>query len=73
MLPAAPGDVIKPHRERRPDDMLDAVAALGPGGAEIIPHDLQPFGGLTDDGRFVDGHVLPPDLPGIGIGAGARW
>ncbi|NKB59749.1 MAG: mandelate racemase [Alphaproteobacteria bacterium] len=46
---------------------LHAVAALGLGGAEINPHNFQPFGGLTDDARVVDGHALPPELPGIGF------
>ena len=46
---------------------LHVVAALGLGGAELNPHNFQPFGGLTDDGAVVDGHALPPDLPGIGF------
>lgn len=46
---------------------LHCVAALGLGGAEVNPHNFQPFGGLTDDARVTDGKVLPPDLPGIGF------
>jgi L-alanine-DL-glutamate epimerase-like enolase superfamily enzyme len=46
---------------------LHAVAALGLGGAEVNPHNFQPFGGLTDDGVVTGGHVTPPELPGIGF------
>lgn len=46
---------------------LHAAAALGLGGAEVNPHNFQPFGGLTDGARIVDGRALPPDLPGIGF------
>jgi len=46
---------------------LHCVAALGLGGAEVNPHNFQPFGGLTDDARVADGMALPPDLPGIGF------
>ena len=46
---------------------LHAVAALGLGGAEVNPHNFQPFGGLTDDGVVTGGHATPPELPGIGF------
>ncbi|MCG8562028.1 MAG: mandelate racemase [Hyphomicrobiales bacterium] len=46
---------------------LHAVAALGLGGAEINPHNFQPFGGLTDEARVVAGHTSPPEMPGIGF------
>jgi len=46
---------------------LHAVAALGLGGAEVNPHNFQPFGGLADDGVMTDGHATPPELPGIGF------
>ena len=46
---------------------LHVAAALGLGGAEVNPHNFQPFGGLTDDAAIEDGHVLPPELPGIGF------
>jgi D(-)-tartrate dehydratase len=43
------------------------VAALGLGGAEVNPLAFQPFGGLTDDARVEEGHIAPPELPGIGF------
>ncbi|MEQ9557479.1 MAG: enolase C-terminal domain-like protein [Rhodospirillales bacterium] len=46
---------------------LHAVAALGLGGAEVNPHNFQPFGGLSDTAAVADGHARPPDLPGIGF------
>ena len=46
---------------------LHLVAALGLGGAEMNPLSFQPFGGLSDGASPVDGHVCPPEDPGIGI------
>ncbi len=46
---------------------LHCVAALGLGGAEINPHNFQPFGGLIDGQRIEGGLVSPPDLPGVGF------
>ena len=46
---------------------LHAVAALGLGGAEVNPHNFQPFGGLTDGAKIANGKTPPPDLPGIGF------
>jgi L-alanine-DL-glutamate epimerase-like enolase superfamily enzyme len=46
---------------------LQVVAALGLGGAELNPHNFQPFGGLADDAVIDNGHALPPELPGIGF------
>lgn len=46
---------------------LHVAAALGLGGAEVNPHNFQPFGGLTDIMDVHDGTALPPDLPGIGF------
>jgi L-alanine-DL-glutamate epimerase-like enolase superfamily enzyme len=46
---------------------LHAVAALGLGGAELNPHNFQPFGGLTDGAVIDNGYALPPELPGIGF------
>jgi L-alanine-DL-glutamate epimerase-like enolase superfamily enzyme len=48
---------------------LHLVAALGLGGAEVNPLCFQPFGGLTDDRAVTEGHVAPPDAPGIGFEA----
>ncbi len=46
---------------------LHIVAALGLGGAEVNPHNFQPFGGLVDDFVIDNGYALPPELPGIGF------
>jgi L-alanine-DL-glutamate epimerase-like enolase superfamily enzyme len=46
---------------------LHAVAAMGLGGAEVNPHNFQPFGGLTDDAKVTGGATPAPDLPGIGF------
>lgn len=46
---------------------LHIVAALGLGGAEVNPHNFQPFGGLADGARVTSGKTPPPDLPGIGF------
>jgi D(-)-tartrate dehydratase len=48
---------------------LHVVAGLGLGGAEINPLCFQPFGGLADAGFVNDGHVAPPQGPGIGFDA----
>jgi len=46
---------------------LHAAAALGLGGSEANPHNFQPFGGFADDAVIDNGHVKPPDVPGIGF------
>ena len=43
------------------------VAALGLGGAEVNPHNFQPFGGLADGMAVRDGTASLPDTPGIGF------
>ncbi|TWF77433.1 L-alanine-DL-glutamate epimerase-like enolase superfamily enzyme [Pseudonocardia hierapolitana] len=46
---------------------LHIAAALGLGGSEANPHNFQPFGGFADAAVVEDGHVRPPDAPGIGF------
>ena len=46
---------------------LHVVAALGLGGGEANVHNFQPFGGFSDDAVIEDGHIRPPDAPGIGF------
>jgi L-alanine-DL-glutamate epimerase-like enolase superfamily enzyme len=46
---------------------LHVAAGLGLGGSEANPHNFQPFGGFSDDTVVEDGHVRPPDAPGIGF------
>ncbi len=45
---------------------LHVVSALGLGGAEVNPFSFEPFGGLHDGVRPVDGRATPVDVPGIG-------
>jgi len=46
---------------------LHVTSALGLGGAEVNPFCFEPFGGLHDGARLVDGHAAPAaDAPGIG-------
>ena len=46
---------------------LAIAAGLGLGGNESYPDLFQPFGGFPDGVRVEDGHVVLPDLPGIGF------
>jgi L-alanine-DL-glutamate epimerase-like enolase superfamily enzyme len=46
---------------------LAIAAGLGLGGNESYPDLFQPFGGFPDGVRVEAGHVLLPDLPGIGF------
>jgi L-alanine-DL-glutamate epimerase-like enolase superfamily enzyme len=46
---------------------LNIAAGLGLGGNESYPDLFQPFGGFPDEISVVDGHVLLPELPGIGF------
>jgi L-alanine-DL-glutamate epimerase-like enolase superfamily enzyme len=46
---------------------LAIAAGLGLGGNESYPDLFQPFGGFPDGVEVRDGHVLLPDLPGIGF------
>ena len=46
---------------------LNIAAGLGLGGNESYPDLFQPFGGFPDNVTVQDGHVVLPDLPGIGF------
>jgi len=46
---------------------LAIAAGLGLGGNESYPDLFQPFGGFPDGVRVESGHVVLPDLPGIGF------
>jgi L-alanine-DL-glutamate epimerase-like enolase superfamily enzyme len=45
---------------------LHVSSALGLGGAEVNPFCFEPFGGLHDGTRLVNGCATPADIPGIG-------
>ena len=46
---------------------LNIAAGLGLGGNESYPDLFQPYGGFPDSVRVEDGHIIMPDLPGIGF------
>ena len=46
---------------------LNIAAGLGLGGNESYPDLFQPYGGFPDTVRVEDGHIVMPDLPGIGF------
>ena len=46
---------------------LNIAAGLGLGGNESYPDLFQPYGGFPDGVLVQDGHILMPDLPGIGF------
>jgi D(-)-tartrate dehydratase len=46
---------------------LHIAAGLGLGGNEDYPDLFQPFGGFPDGVRVEDGHVVVPELPGLGF------
>jgi L-alanine-DL-glutamate epimerase-like enolase superfamily enzyme len=46
---------------------LAIAAGLGLGGNENYPDLFQPFGGFPDAVRVADGHIVMPELPGIGF------
>jgi L-alanine-DL-glutamate epimerase-like enolase superfamily enzyme len=46
---------------------LHIAAGLGLGGNEDYPDLFQPFGGFPDGVRVEDGHVMLPELPGLGF------
>ncbi len=46
---------------------LNIAAGLGLGGNESYPDLFQPYGGFPDGVRVEDGHILMPDIPGIGF------
>jgi D(-)-tartrate dehydratase len=46
---------------------LNIAAGLGLGGNESYPDLFQPYGGFPDGVRVDNGHIVMPDLPGIGF------
>jgi L-alanine-DL-glutamate epimerase-like enolase superfamily enzyme len=46
---------------------LNIAAGLGLGGNESYPDLFQPYGGFPDGVRVEGGHILMPELPGIGF------
>lgn len=46
---------------------LNIAAGLGLGGNESYPDLFQPYGGFPDGVRVEEGHILMPELPGIGF------
>ncbi|WP_291773852.1 mandelate racemase/muconate lactonizing enzyme family protein [Castellaniella sp.] len=46
---------------------LNIAAGLGLGGNESYPDLFQPYGGFPDGVNVIDGHIIMPDLPGIGF------
>jgi L-alanine-DL-glutamate epimerase-like enolase superfamily enzyme len=46
---------------------LAIAAGLGLGGNESYPDLFQPYGGFPDGVQVHEGHVVLPDLPGIGF------
>ena len=46
---------------------LNIAAGLGLGGNESYPDLFQPYGGFPDGVNVQDGHIVMPDLPGIGF------
>src|SRR5690349_8933198 len=46
---------------------LNIAAGLGLGGNENYPDLFQPFGGFPDSVRVEGGHIVMPELPGIGF------
>jgi L-alanine-DL-glutamate epimerase-like enolase superfamily enzyme len=46
---------------------LNIAAGLGLGGNESYPDLFQPYGGFPDGVAVADGHIVMPELPGIGF------
>jgi L-alanine-DL-glutamate epimerase-like enolase superfamily enzyme len=46
---------------------LNIAAGLGLGGNESYPDLFQPYGGFPDGVRIKNGHIVMPELPGIGF------
>jgi L-alanine-DL-glutamate epimerase-like enolase superfamily enzyme len=46
---------------------LNIAAGLGLGGNESYPNLFQPYGGFPDGVRVEEGHIVMPELPGIGF------
>ncbi|MGH7188544.1 MAG: mandelate racemase/muconate lactonizing enzyme family protein [Acetobacteraceae bacterium] len=60
----SPGRLI-PHGGHQMS--LNIAAGLGLGGNESYPDLFQPYGGFPDCVRVEDGHIVMPELPGIGF------
>jgi L-alanine-DL-glutamate epimerase-like enolase superfamily enzyme len=56
---------VIPHGGHQMSLMI--AAGLGLGGNESYPDLFQPYGGFPDGVRVEDGHVVLPELPGIGF------
>src|SRR6201991_4942872 len=59
-----PGRCIPPGGHQM---SLNIAAALGLGGNESYPDLFQPYGGFPDSVRVESGHIVMPELPGIGF------
>ena len=46
---------------------LNIAAGLGLGGNESYPELFQPYGGFPDGVKVENGHIVMPELPGIGF------
>jgi L-alanine-DL-glutamate epimerase-like enolase superfamily enzyme len=46
---------------------LNIASGLGLGGNESYPDLFQPYGGFPDGVKVEDGHIVMPELPGIGF------
>ncbi|HIH5775993.1 mandelate racemase/muconate lactonizing enzyme family protein [Citrobacter werkmanii] len=46
---------------------LNIAAGLGLGGNESYPDLFQPYGGFPDSVKVEEGHIVMPELPGIGF------
>jgi D(-)-tartrate dehydratase len=46
---------------------LNIAAGLGLGGNESYPDLFQPYGGFPDGVKVEEGHIVMPDIPGIGF------
>ena len=46
---------------------LNIAAGLGLGGNESYPDLFQPYGGFPDTVKVEDGHIVMPEIPGIGF------
>lgn len=54
-----------PHRGHQMS--LNIAACLGLGGNESYPDLFQPYGGFPDSVKVEEGHIVMPELPGIGF------
>ena len=64
-MPRGTPQVSQADRDDRGDRRRGGAAGLG--GNESYPDLFQPYGGFPDSVRVEDGHIVMPDLPGIGF------